>query len=96
VYIPDIPFLFLTKICLIYVIYNNKQIYARNIKYMYTSMLRKLCKISQKFMSHKFQNIQLRLHLCFKSCTLVPDNDPWGPKHVEFIDDVIKRLLYLS
>jgi len=44
---------------------------------MYTSMVQQLCKLSQKFMmSHKFQNIYLHIHLCFKSCTLVPDNGP--------------------
>jgi len=33
---------------------------------------------------------------CFKSCTLVPDNGSYGPKHVEFIDDIIKRFLCLK
>jgi hypothetical protein len=64
---------------------------------MYTSTVRQLRKISQKFMrSHKFQNIYFHIHLCFKSCTLVPDNGPYEPKHVEFIDDIIKRLLCLK
>jgi len=42
---------------------------------------------------HKFQNIYLQIYLCFKSCILVSDDGPYGPKHVEFTDDIIKSLL---
>jgi hypothetical protein len=47
---------------------------------------------------HLFQikKIYLHIHLYFKSCALVPDNGPLGPEHVEFIDNIIKRLLCLK
>jgi len=45
--------------------------------------------------SHKFQNIYKHTYLCFKSCTLVPDDGPQGLKHVAFTNDTIKSLLLL-
>jgi hypothetical protein len=32
------------------------------------------------------------VYLCFESCILVPDEGTYGPKHVAFIDDIIKSV----
>jgi hypothetical protein len=34
----------------------------------------------------------MHIYLRFKSRILVPDGDPWGPKHVAFIYDIIKSV----
>jgi hypothetical protein len=38
----------------------------------------------------------MHIDLCFKSCIVVPDDVPYRPKHVAFIDDIIKNLLCLK
>jgi hypothetical protein len=35
----------------------------------------------------------MHIDLCFNSWIVVPDDVPYGPKHVAFIDDIIKILL---
>jgi len=39
-------------------------------------MVRQICKLKKFMSSHKFQDVYLHIHVCFKSCTLVPDNGP--------------------
>jgi hypothetical protein len=46
--------------------------------------------------SHNFQNIYMHNYLCIKSCILVPDDGSQRPKHVVFIDDIIKSSLWLT
>jgi hypothetical protein len=36
------------------------------------------------------------VYLCFKSRILVPADGTYGPKHVIFIDDIIKSVLCLT
>ena len=36
------------------------------------------------------------IHMYHKSCVFVPDDSPWGPEHVAFIDDIIRSLFYLT
>jgi hypothetical protein len=46
--------------------------------------------------SHKFQNVSMHIYLRFASCNLMAEDGPEGPKHVQFIDDIIKSLLCLT
>ena len=50
-------------------------------------------KVVKNVTAHKFQNIYMNINLFFKSCTLLHDEVPGGPKYVAVIDDTIKRLL---
>jgi len=38
----------------------------------------------------------MHIDLCFKLCIVVPDDVPYGPKHVAFIDDSTKYFLCLK
>jgi hypothetical protein len=35
----------------------------------------------------------MHIYLRFTSCVLVPDGDPWGPKHAALIYDIIKSVV---
>ena len=45
---------------------------------------------------HKFQNSYVHIYLRFKSCILVPDGGPWGPKHIASIYDIIKSVFVFA
>jgi len=68
-----------------------------DLKHTYAYRCFEICKLSQNCTNfHKFQNIYKHRYLCFKYCTLVPDDGTQGSKHVAFIEDIIKRLLLLT
>lgn len=74
----------------------NQGICLRNMKYVHFSTIKTLY-IFLKFVgSRKFQNIYMRIYWCFKSCILLDDDRLHGQKHVTFINDIIKSILYFT
>jgi len=65
----------------------------RYIEHTHFNVMTTSLKVVKNVTAYKFQNIYMHIYLFFKSCILLPDEVPGGPKHVAVIDDIIKRLL---
>jgi hypothetical protein len=62
-----------------------------DLKSAYAYRYSEICKLSQNYTNfHKFQNVYNHPYLCFKHCTLVPDDGIQGSKQLALIDDIIK------
>ena len=54
----------------------------RHTKYTHFNAMTTLSKVVKNVTAYKFQNIYTHIYLFFKSCILLPNEVPGGPKYV--------------